>query len=392
MASSDTPKPPIWLQMIDSYRKAKDGISDREFERRAELASGTLTKARKNGKRPDVETLQRIAGAIGCTVGQLLGEKGGGNPDAPEDIVMVPLARIANRTNPRRTYDPEALIQLAGAIFDQGLLNPLLVRADGADGYDLIAGQRRWLAMRILVERGIWNPNTAVACKIVKASDQQARVLALMENLQREDMDPLDEGEAFQHLVAEGIETKDIAARVRKDIRYVQGRIALVTKLPEPAKKDLKAGKISVTQARDMVTKPKPAPVGQAKKPANAVRRAPDPGPLKAGRQYNPHPNALKGVAFEFISLVSRGADGPMPLELTLWDPVNAHEARYIRADRAGKVPLAGTVNDDEPPTKTQAAALGVKPGLRRPDLRSEDDAEDMPDDLLPARFRRKKA
>ena len=397
-ATADTANPNAALiYLIDAYKAQQSHISDREFERRAGLPSSRLSKIRK-GERPTAETLKRIASTIGCTVGELLGEPAG-RSDAPVDMRMIPLGLIDDDENPRQrgTGDDDGIYTLADSIMSKGLINPLLVRPKAGGRYSLIAGGRRRRAMHLLVTRRDWSLDEWVPCKVAEVDDRRARSLALIENIQRADMDPLDEGDAFKAMLKDGMETKDIAAAVHKDIRYVQQRLALTDKLPDAAKADLKAGKISVTQAREMISKPKAAKAdggerssGKTKAGANPVRRAPEPGPIKAGRSYNPHPNAIK-TDYEFTSLVTRGADGPMPVEITLWDPVGAHEARYIRADRVTQpLPVSGTV--DDVPTVTQAAAMGIKPALRRPDLKQEPDLEDMPPDAIPDWLLRKKA
>lgn len=376
------------IEIIDNYREAQGAISDRELERRFGMSSGTMAKIRKRGA-ADVDTLQAIAKATGRTVGQLLGEKGGGDPNAPDDITMIPIDQIDPGTNPRtRGIDPLQVEQLAASIFDQGLTNPLLVRPTGAKEagrYELIAGQRRRLAILHLIANGEWAKNSRVPCTVKDVDDRQAKILALTENLQRSDMDPLDEADGFKAMQDEGMSAEDIAKALHKELRYVQQRIALVKKLPEQAKQDLRAGKITVTQAREMVTKPR---ASHADKKTNAVRRSePIPKKMRAADPVS-HPKAIK-APYEFTSVVSRGADGPMPTEITLWDPTQCNEARYIRADRAtAKAPIVGAINGDETPTQAEAKALGVPRELQRPDLR-DDSNTDLLD--IPASLRRRK-
>ena len=105
----------------------------------------------------------------------------------------MPIDQIhADRANPRRTFDEAALEELAESLKHQGLLQPILVRKDGK-GYRIIAGERRWRAAQ---KAGL----TELPVIIREASDAEAYELALVENIQRADLNPLEEAEAYRRL------------------------------------------------------------------------------------------------------------------------------------------------------------------------------------------------
>ncbi|HPZ00881.1 MAG TPA: ParB/RepB/Spo0J family partition protein, partial [Clostridiales bacterium] len=113
-----------------------------------------------------------------------------------------------NREQPRKTFDQKALNELADSISKNGVLQPLLVRPMPDGGYQLVAGERRWRASRIA---GL----TEVPVVIKELSDEQAMEIALIENLQREDLNPIEEAEGLQLLIDRyGLTQEEAANRV----------------------------------------------------------------------------------------------------------------------------------------------------------------------------------
>lgn len=190
---------------------------------------------------------------------------------AAAGIVMVALEQLANSAlNPRKTFDSAALEELAASIVADGLLQNLVVRPRPADSirpakgdrpaYEIVAGERRWRALSLLWERDQWDAGAAnIPCRVVEADDTQARAIALLENLQRQEISPIEEGEAFRalrDLDPECWSTAAIAERIRRTQRYVQQRLALVTKLEPELQAAIADGRLRIEQARFLTAAP----------------------------------------------------------------------------------------------------------------------------------------
>ncbi len=190
--------------------------------------------------------------ALGRGLAALLGDDDlvpGQPPTVPkpdDKVIDLPLESIEpNPFQPRRVYDPAALETLAASIAEHGVIQPLLVRPV-ARGYQLIAGERRLRASQMV---GL----TRVPVVVRQASDEQALLLALLENLQREDLNPLEEAKAFQRLMDEfSLSHEDIAAGVGKDRSTVVNTLRLL-KLPDLIQDDLAAGLLSAGHARALL-------------------------------------------------------------------------------------------------------------------------------------------
>jgi len=201
----------------------------------------------------DKKKQRRKAPALGRGLAALLGDDeypGGGlvtEPKAGERVVELPLERLEpNPYQPRRLFDKDALRALADSIAEHGVLQPLVVRpVDG--GYQVIAGERRLRASQMA---GLM----AVPVVVRSATDQQALLLALLENLQREDLNPLEEAHAYRRLTAEfALSQEDIASGVGRDRSTVANSLRLL-KLPSDLQKDLAAGLMSAGHARALLS------------------------------------------------------------------------------------------------------------------------------------------
>lgn len=165
--------------------------------------------------------------------------------------------------NPRKHFDEEALAELADSIAQDGLLENLVVRTGETDHgggvtstapiHRLVAGERRWRAIRKLIQDGRWPEDRAILCKVVEIDDAAHRRLALVENLQRKDLRPIDEAEALKALIAV---TQQTTAEVAKEIgftqRFVQQRLQLLD-LPEAKREALNDGDITIEDARRII-------------------------------------------------------------------------------------------------------------------------------------------
>ncbi len=163
-------------------------------------------------------------------------------------LTEVPVrAIIPNPRQPRSQFDEQALNELAESIREHGLIQPLVVVRSGEDQYTLIAGERRWRAAHIA---GL----EAVPVVIKDAAPQQMLEMALVENVQRADLNPLEEAQAYKHLVEEfGLTQEKIAQRVGKSRVAVANTLRLL-KLPEPIKARLADGLITEGHARALLT------------------------------------------------------------------------------------------------------------------------------------------
>jgi ParB family chromosome partitioning protein len=165
-------------------------------------------------------------------------------------VTQVPVSAITpNPMQPRTTVDPEALAELAASIVEHGLIQPLIVTQQGPERYQLIAGERRWQAASLA--------GLATVPVIVKeATPQEALELALVENIQRADLHPLEEAAAFRQLVDEfGLTQERVAERVGKSRVAVTNTLRLL-RLPAEVKQALADGTIREGHARALLALP----------------------------------------------------------------------------------------------------------------------------------------
>ena len=153
---------------------------------------------------------------------------------------------IPNRDQPRKTFDETALEELAESIRQHGVLQPLLVRPLPEGNYQLVAGERRWRAARIA---GL----SEVPVVVKELSDTEAMELAIIENLQREDLNPIEEAEGLQALVDKcGYTQEEIAASVGKSRPAIANSMRLL-RLPEEVRAMTRNGEISAGHARALL-------------------------------------------------------------------------------------------------------------------------------------------
>ncbi len=153
---------------------------------------------------------------------------------------------------PRTSYDEETLQELATSIREKGVLQPLLVRELTPGLYELVAGERRWRAAKIAgLER--------VPVIVRDLSAQEALELALIENLQREDLNPLEEAKGYQRLITEfHLTQEEIAQKVGKERSTIANALRLLN-LPEDIQEDLLAGRITAGHARAILSLKEPS-------------------------------------------------------------------------------------------------------------------------------------
>lgn len=169
-------------------------------------------------------------------------------------IAEVPVDQIRpNPHQPRHRIDPEELATLAESIREHGVIQPVVVtRAEDGAGYVLIAGERRWAAA---LQAGL----SRVPAVVKEATPQQMLELALVENVQRSDLNPLEEAAAYQQLIAEfGLTQEEVARKVGRSRSTVANTIRLLG-LPEPVRAALARGEISEGHARALLGVADPA-------------------------------------------------------------------------------------------------------------------------------------
>jgi ParB family chromosome partitioning protein len=149
-------------------------------------------------------------------------------PDAGGGLKEIPVDRIrSNPYQPRTVFSPEALEELSASILENGLIQPLVVRQTPDGFFELIAGERRYLASR---KAGL----ETVPAVVRTASRREMLEMALVENLQREDLGPLEEAEAFHRLATEfGLTQEEIARRVSRSRTAVTNALRLLSLEPE---------------------------------------------------------------------------------------------------------------------------------------------------------------
>ncbi|RIH85225.1 Chromosome-partitioning protein Spo0J [Meiothermus luteus] len=169
-------------------------------------------------------------------------------PKTPAALTKLPLALIKpNPTQPRRRFDPAALEELAASIREKGLLQPLLVRPKG-DMYELVAGERRYRACQMVGLR-------EVPVLIRDIGDREALEIALIENLQREDLNPVEEAEGYKRLVEMGMTQEEVAKAVGKARVTITNALRLLQLTPEILRA-LEENRITAGHARALLMLP----------------------------------------------------------------------------------------------------------------------------------------
>ena len=205
---------------------------------------------------------------LGAGLGALFGEE---NVQG-EDVSTLPLAKIEPRTEqPREFFDEEALQSLADSIARYGLIQPITVRPLPSGYYQIIAGERRWRAARLA---GL----AEVPVRIMEADDRTTAELALVENLQREDLNPIEEAKGYQLLIEEyGFTQEEAAKSVGKSRPAVANALRLLNLAPEVMHL-VETGELSAGHARALVSVSEPTLQLQAAKEilskALSVRKA----------------------------------------------------------------------------------------------------------------------
>ena len=150
-----------------------------------------------------------------------------------------------NPYQPRKEFDGEKLHELAQSIKENGVIQPIIVRQSPVIGYEILAGERRYRASLLA---GL----TSIPAVVKQLSDQEMMVQSIIENLQRENLNPIEEARAYESLVEKGFTHAEIADKMGKSRPHISNSIRLLS-LPEPILSEVENGKLSQAHARSLV-------------------------------------------------------------------------------------------------------------------------------------------
>ena len=150
-----------------------------------------------------------------------------------------------NPYQPRKEFDIEKLHELAQSIKENGVIQPIIVRQSPVIGYEILAGERRYRASLLAGLRSI-------PAVVKQLSDQEMMVQSIIENLQRENLNPIEEARAYESLVEKGFTHAEIADKMGKSRPYISNSIRLLS-LPEQIISEVENGKLSQAHARSLV-------------------------------------------------------------------------------------------------------------------------------------------
>jgi len=189
----------------------------------------------------------RLGRGLASLIGDRFDEAGLG---LEEEQRSVPLAALKpGRFNPRRNFAEAQLEELAASIRERGLVQPLVVRPSSGDTYEIVAGERRWRAAQLA--------NLHDVPVVVRAlSDQEAVEIAIIENVQREDLNAIEEGEGYKLLMdGHGYTQEDLAKVIGKSRSHLANTLRLL-KLPDSVQDFVRSGGLSAGHARPLVGRP----------------------------------------------------------------------------------------------------------------------------------------
>lgn len=188
----------------------------------------------------------RPKGGLGKGLGSLFEETAAAS--GQQSVTTLPLRDVEpDKEQPRRAFDEETIAELAASIGEHGLLQPIAVRPMPGGSYRIIAGERRWRAARMA---GL----TEVPVVIKEVNDQEAMELALIENLQREDLDPIEEAGGYRQLMDRcGLTQEQTAKRLGKSRSAVANSLRLLN-LPDEVVEMLRSGVLSAGHAKVLLS------------------------------------------------------------------------------------------------------------------------------------------
>ena len=210
--------------------------------------------------RPDEQGRSGRAGSqrLGRGLAALIGELDAPRRPAPAPVPVgdersVPIGQVRrNPANPRRSFDPDELDELAASLRAHGFLSPIVVRPAGDEGaFEIVAGERRWRA----AQRA---ELSHVPVIVREVDDRLALELAIVENVQRADLNAIEEARGYEQLTERGYSPADLAEVIGKSRSHVANTMRLM-QLPEDVRRLVVDGSISAGHARALITAPDPS-------------------------------------------------------------------------------------------------------------------------------------
>jgi ParB family chromosome partitioning protein len=249
-------------------------------------------------------TTERTARGLGKGLSALLGEAPTSPPPAEAagraGVREVEIARIGpNPNQPRSHFDEEALAELADSIAERGVLQPILLRRNGEEAFEIIAGERRWRA----AQRAGLHAIPAVVRDGV--DEEETAELALIENIQRENLNAIEEAEGYRQLINRYGHTQEAVSQIVHKSRSHVANLLRLLDLPEFVRQSLMRGDINMGHARAVAAAPDPEDltreivkkglsVRQAEARAKRAKRAPGELVLDKSRAIDPDLAALE--------------------------------------------------------------------------------------------------
>ena len=199
--------------------------------------------------------------ALGRGLGALLPDLDNINTSSGNrTYLLCPIEKIQpNKYQPRKKFDDSRLEELVSSIKESGVIQPLIVRKNKNDGYELIAGERRWRASQ---KAGL----KEVPVVVKEASDRESLEMAIVENIQRADLNPIEEAEGYKRLMEEFSYTQEaLASRVGKDRATISNHLRIL-KLPLEVKREIVAARITLGHAKALLSLEKKSDILDAQK------------------------------------------------------------------------------------------------------------------------------
>ena len=247
---------------------------------------------------------------LGSGLGALFGE----DPRiTPTD--MLPISRVEPRSGqPRTVFDEPALQELAESISQHGVLQPITVRALDSGYYQIVAGERRWRASRLA---GL----TEIPARVIEADDRKAQELALVENLQREDLNPMEEARGYRALMEDfGLTQEAVSQSVGKSRPAVANALRLLS-LPPEVSGMLESGELTTGHARALLSIPnKSLQVQTAKQVAEKGLSVRQTEALAASLLRTPRKKADKSAGVDYAAVMGAQLGQALGRKVTIVD------------------------------------------------------------------------
>ena len=192
-----------------------------------------------------------VKGGLGKGLGALLGEDAvRQDQQQGQGSLSLPISKVEpTQSQPRKRFEEEALQDLADSIRTHGIIQPLTVRRLSSGYYQIIAGERRWRAAKLAGLK-------EVPAVVIEADDRKAAELAMIENLQREDLNPVEEANGYKALIAEyGLTQEEVSLRLGKSRPAITNALRLLD-LPDPVLQLLEDGRLSAGHGRALLGAP----------------------------------------------------------------------------------------------------------------------------------------